>query len=348
MFSRSSISSDISKVGVWKEARKLSDPELSIQVPHLLDLVLASNAPSTTSKYSYGWARWRRWTQSKQGVSFMPAHPLCIALYLLELTEDALQKNSGCSAIDSALYGIRWAHKIAGLESPTEHPTVIAAAEGARRKLSKPVQPKQPLDLETVVKVAQYYNTALASLADIRFLFVFLVGYAGLFRISELLSVKIIDITIVHDGMSIFVSKRKNDQFREGHTSIIARSGKVSCPVSITERLLVLLASPKESCSPVLRRIVRTKNGAYFHKSLGISYSTIRDEFKKYVSPFVNDPSDYCFHSLKSGGASNDSYKLSDPELKDRHAGWKNPCTKRRYTKRSHSEMLEVTRSMGI
>ncbi|CAH3108317.1 unnamed protein product, partial [Porites lobata] len=127
------------------EARKLSDPELSIQVPHLLDLVLASNAPSTTSKYSYGWARWRRWTQSKQGVSFMPAHPLCIALYLLELTEDALQKNSGCSAIDSALYGIRWAHKIAGLASPTEHPTVIAAAEGARRKLSKPVQPKQPL-----------------------------------------------------------------------------------------------------------------------------------------------------------------------------------------------------------
>ena len=63
MFSRSFISSDISKVGVWKEARKLSDPELSIQVPHLLDLVLASNAPSTTSKYSYGWARWRRWTR---------------------------------------------------------------------------------------------------------------------------------------------------------------------------------------------------------------------------------------------------------------------------------------------
>ena len=113
--------------------------------------------------------------------------------------------------------------------------------------------------------------------------------------------------------MSIFVSKRKNGQFREGHISIIARSGKVSCPVSITERLLVLLASPKESHSPVLRRVVRTKNGAYFRKSLGISYSTIRDEFKKCVSPFVNDPSDYCLHSLKSGDASNDGYKLSDP-----------------------------------
>ena len=238
---------------------------------------------------------------------------------------------------------IHWAHKIAGLESPTEHPTVIAAAEGARRKLSKPVQPKQPLDLETVVKVAQYYNIALASLAVIRFLFLLLVGFAALFRISELLSVKIKDISISDDSMLIFVSKRKNDQFREGHTFIIARSSKVSCPVSITKRLLVLLASPKESYSPVLRRIVSTKNGAYFHKSLGISYSTIRDEFKKYISPFVNDPGDYCLHSLKSGGASNDGYQLSDPELKDSHAGWKNPCTKR-----SHAEMLEVTKSMGI
>ena len=182
----------------------------------------------------------------------MPACPLCIAMYLLELTEAALQKNTGCSAIDSALYGIRWAHKIAGLESPTEHPTVIAAAEGARRKLSKPVQPKQPLDLETVVKVAQYYNRALVSLAVIRFLFVLLVGYAGLFRISELLSVKIKDISISGDGMSIFVSQRKDDQFRGVHTSIIARYSKVSCPVSITERLLALFASPKEYCSPVL------------------------------------------------------------------------------------------------
>ena len=340
--------SDIIQVGVWKEANKLCDPELSARVPQLLELVLASNAPSTTTKYSYGWSRWRRWAQSKQAIPIMPACPLHIALYLLELTEDALQKNIGGSAIDSALYGIRWAHKVAGLESPTQHPTVVAAAEGAKRKLSRPVQPKQPLALDTVVKIAQSYNTASASLAVIRFLFVLLVGYAGLFRISELLNVKVKDVSISSVGMSIFVSQRKNDQFREGHTSIIARSGKVSCPVAITERILALLADSKESDLPVLRRIVSTKNGSYFHKTHGISYSTIRDDFKKYLSPFVENVDHYCLHSLKSGGASNEGYKLSDPELKDRHAGWKNPCTKRRYIKRSHAEMLEVTKSMGI
>ena len=97
------------------------------------------------------------------------------------------------------------------------------------------------------------------------------------------MSVRVKDISISGVGMSIFVFQRKNDQFREGHTSIIARSSKVSCPVSITERLLALLASPKESFSSVLRRMVPTKNGAYFHKSLGVNYSTIRDEFKKYI-----------------------------------------------------------------
>ena len=70
---------------------------------------------------------------------------------------------------NSALYGIRWAHKVAGLESPTQHPTVVAASEGAKRKLSRPVQPKQPLVLDTVVKIVQSYYTASGSLAVIRF-----------------------------------------------------------------------------------------------------------------------------------------------------------------------------------
>ena len=68
-------------------------------------------------------------------------------MYLLEFTEDAMQKNSGCSSIDAALYGIRWAKKIAGLQSPTQHPMVIGAAEGARRKLSKPVSGQKLLSI---------------------------------------------------------------------------------------------------------------------------------------------------------------------------------------------------------
>ena len=40
---------------------------------------------------------------------------------------------------------MEFAHKVAGLESPTQHPTVVAAAEGAKM-LSRPVQPKTAFD----------------------------------------------------------------------------------------------------------------------------------------------------------------------------------------------------------
>ena len=86
--------SDISDLGIWSETRPLIDPGLSACVPQLFDLVLSSNAASTTHNYSYGWSRWHRWAQPKKGVPLLPAQPLHVALYLLELTEIAEQKNT--------------------------------------------------------------------------------------------------------------------------------------------------------------------------------------------------------------------------------------------------------------
>lgn len=61
---------------------------------------------------------------------------------------------------------MEFTYKVA-LESPTQDSTVVAAAEGPKKTLSRPVQPKKPLKLETVVKIFTFYNTASASLADI-------------------------------------------------------------------------------------------------------------------------------------------------------------------------------------
>ena len=52
------------------------------------------------------------------------------------------------------------------------------------------------------------------------------------------------------------------------------------------------------SCSS---SIVTFKSREYFHASRG---STLREEFKKYIEPFVADVSKYGTHSMKSGAAS--------------------------------------------
>ena len=67
-----------------------------------------------------------------------------------------------------------------------------------------------------------------------------LVGHAGL-----LLSVRYKDINTEEHKMIIFISTRKNDQYREGHFSNIYESGKVTCPASITQKLVYLLPDEK-------------------------------------------------------------------------------------------------------
>ena len=102
----------------------------------------------------------------------------------------------------------------------------------------------------------------------------------------------------------IYMPQRKNDQHWEGHTAFLARTGKVTCPVAVTERLIKLLPQ-SSSAFPLVRRIVKSKSKEYFHCSLGVSVSTLREEFKEHIKPFVSDISKYGTHSMKSGALSN-------------------------------------------
>ena len=103
--------------------------------------------------------------------------------------------------------------------------------------MARPVRPKEPLSVDTVQAIAEFYVSS-NSLATLRFLFILLDGFYGIFRIDEINSFCLKDVTINADHMSVYVAKRKNDQYREGHTSYLARSGKSTCPVAITERII--------------------------------------------------------------------------------------------------------------
>ena len=118
---------------------------------------------------------------------------------------------------------------------------------------------------------------------------------------------------------------RKNDQYRDGHVSVIARSRTPTCPVGITERILSLLPDSSSSCNPIVRRIVNSRHSKErFHQSLGISYSIAYASFKSYISPFVSDSSLYGTHSIRIGGANDPGFRSLESSMKDRHVGWKN------------------------
>ena len=61
-----------------------------------------------------------------------------------------------------------------------------------------------------------------------------LVAFAGFLRFSKLIEF----ITLRADAMVIKIPCSKGDQLRKGDEVIIARSGKVTCPVSYLENFL--------------------------------------------------------------------------------------------------------------
>ena len=255
-------SPDVLQTGIWHDASALTDPSLTSEIPALLDLQLHSKAPSTLQKYRTGWSRWRNWATSKIGVPVIPAKPLHVALFISELHKASVANNTGFSTIQSVIYSIKWAHNLAGIEDcPTSHPLVKSSLEGAKRILARPVQPQEPLQLDTVEKIAEHYASS-NSLAAIRFLFILLVGFAGFFRLNEIQNMQLKDVQIFAERMSVRVPKRKNDQYREGHSFLLVRSIKSTCAVAITEK-----------------RILKSRSAESFHASKGVSYSTLRDEF---------------------------------------------------------------------
>ena len=263
-------------------------------------VVLNAKAPNTTVRYAYGWNRWKIWSKSNIGVPYLPAPPMFVALYLRHLLDSA----KTTSPIDTAVHSIRWGHTLAGLSSPTEHPLVQPTYDGCKRILARPRKPKDPVQPYMLEQLIQKHGHNTASPADLRLLFLVLVGYSGFLRIGEILSIQVKHIRIVAEGMSIFLPKRKNDQFRAGNTIHVAKTNKATCPVSISERLLQMLPNNRDSCYPVVRRLQNKKGVQTFHQTRGISYTTARDIIKENLGVFFEDLRKLGTHSLRSGGAS--------------------------------------------
>ena len=144
---------------------------------------------------------------------------------------------------------------------------------------------------------------------------------------------------ITSDCMLIYLNKRKNDLFRQGHSCMLARAGNITCPVAGTEKLLSKLPTGSSPRAPLIRRILRSKSNEYFHRSKEVVYSTIRNEFKKYVKPFVEDIDIFCTHSMRSGSATNAAWHVSS-DLLDFHVGWRSSSSKNRYIDRTNADRL--------
>lgn len=74
------------------------------------------------------------------------------------------------------------------------------------------------------------------SLAELRLAAICLLAYAAFLRFDELRKLRGLDVRFQADWMELHITSSKTDQYRQGATLLIARTGLPTCPVGMLER----------------------------------------------------------------------------------------------------------------
>ena len=84
-------------------------------------------------------------------------------------------------------------------------------------------------------------------LSDIRLAASALLAFAAFLRFDELAKLRCWDITFTESAMSVHIASSKTDQYRQGHTVLVARTGNATCPVAMLELLQTSRCPPSST-----------------------------------------------------------------------------------------------------
>jgi site-specific recombinase XerD len=245
----------------------------------------AEKAEATRRAYNSDFDLFRSWCAAKR-VSALPASPEAVAAFL------ATEANRGVkvATISRRLAAIRYAHKLAGHEPPTNSEAVRATLRGIRRTAGSAPTRKAPATADKILAMVAKAGTDLKGLRDRAIL---LLGFAGAFRRSELVALNIADLEFCDDGLRVSIRKSKTDQEGLGATVAIA-PGSIACPV---DAVRAWIKAAGISDGPLFRPV--TRRGKTYPRTL--SARAVADLVKTYARRAGLKAADFSGHSLRSG-----------------------------------------------
>jgi site-specific recombinase XerD len=246
---------------------------------------LAEKAASTRRSYRSAFATFASWC-SARGLGHMPASVDTCASFL------AAQAVAGAKAstIGRKAAAIRYAHKLAGFEPPTNAETVRACMRGIRREIGTAPDRKLPATSDRIADMLRGIPETLIGKRDRALL---LIGFAGALRRSELVALNVSDLVDAPDGLRITIRRSKTDQEGVGQTIAIPNGTRLR-PV---EAVRAWLAAAGITDGPVFREI---KKGAKV-QARAMSDRNVACIVKAYAERAGLDPAEHSGHSLRSG-----------------------------------------------
>lgn len=304
--------------------------------------LLQSRSENTNSKYFNAFKRWEQFITTEGGTS-VPATPIHVALYLTHL----LDNGSSFSVIQSAVYGIKWAHSLQGLSDPTDNSFVHNLLESSKRQPRKPRVKKDHIDSESLIELCTKYSDS-TDLTVIRDLTMITLCFSGFLRYDEVSSLRCRDIIFKESHFEVNLSKSKTDQYRLGNVIVISKGLTCACPYSMLFKYFRSANIKPDSGDFLFKPIFRSKNlCSLIYKNKPLSYSRARECIVARLKE-VCPSSNIGLHSLRAGGATAAANSDVNDRCWKRHGRWKSDSAKDGYIADSIDNRLEVTKKLGL
>ena len=230
---------------------------------------------------------------AKHSLNSLPSEPKIISLYLTYLS-----KNSKFSTLRRRLVSISMVHKLKGYYLDTKNPIIVENLIGIKRAKGSVQKGKKPLLINHLKSIINTINELkVEQVKKQRDKTLILIGFAGGFRRTELISINYEDLDFVEDGLKITIKKSKTDQFGEGMIKGLPYfTNDIYCPVT---NLKTWLEISKIKTGPVFRKF---KKGSLLTEKR-LTDQSVALIIKKYLQLAGIENTNFAGHSLRSGFA---------------------------------------------
>lgn len=265
-----------------------TNTKLSLKSKRRMRLAKAEN---TLRAYEADWEDFFEWCRFNK-LNSLPSEPETIVNYINDLADYAK-----ANTISRRITAISENHIAAGYadNNPAKSGLVRSAVEGIRREKGIMQHSKTPLLIEDLMEIAELCDST--DIIAVRDKALLMLGFAGAFRRSELVGIKVEDLTFSREGLVIFLHNSKSDQLGEGnYLAIPYANNRQLCPVTAVKQWLEL---SELKSGPLFRAFTKAKKP----RTAQLSDKSVALIVKKYIDKLGFDSSDFAGHSLRRGFA---------------------------------------------
>jgi len=245
----------------------------------------AEKAEATRRAYRSDFEIFRAWCYRRR-TCHLPGSPETVSAFLAREAGRGVKP----ATLARRMAAIRYAHKLDGHPSPTASEAVKVTLRGIRRTLPTIPKRKAPATADKIVAMATTTGLGAKGLRDRALL---LLGFAGAFRRSELVSLDVSDLQFCDSGLRVRIRRSKTDQEGQG-TTIAIVPGTFACPVKAARDWI---EHTRIASGPLFRPI--SKSGRVLSRRL--SDRAVAEIVKASARRVGLNAEEFSGHSLRSG-----------------------------------------------